>query len=179
VATRIFRRYSNRLATLNLIFLCALLGVWIPVQIHPIVSSWPVAEADIHFGVPHYARQSPLLNRVVFRMNGDNNAEYLLWMDPGNHADFLEWFSPVNPMEVWALRINERTWFVTDVQAAEGGIDPYAMYPFQISIAVGGIFLSLLCWILFFFFLREYRAHFRHRRWLGPPPLPNSEAPRM
>jgi hypothetical protein len=181
--TRIFRRYSNRLATLNLVLLCALVGVWIPVQIQPIVASWPVLEPQIHYGTPHYARQSPLLNRVVFRMNGDDNAEFLLWMDPGNHTDFLNWFSPANPMEVWALRVSKKTWLVTDVQAAQGGLDPYAMYPFQISLAAGGIGLTLLCWIFCGFLLKEYLVHFRHRRWLAPglpqvpPPPPGPAVP--
>lgn len=167
---RIFRRFSNRLATLNLLLLTALLGVWIPVQIYPIVASWPVTEVSIFYGSPHYARQSPLLNRVVFRMNGDDNAEFLLWMNPANHSRLLDWFSPANPMEVWALRVGDNSWFVTDVQASEGGIDPYSMYPFQIGMAVGGIFLSLVIWALFAVLLYEYINHFRHRRWLAPGP---------
>ena len=172
MAQRIFRRYSNRLATLNLALLCALVGVWVPVQIHPIIASWPVLEPDILYGSPHYARQSPLLNRVVFRINGDNHAEFLLWMDPGNHAQFLDWFNPGTPMQIIALRINDRTWLVTDVQTPHNGLDPYSMYPFQIALALGGILVTLLSWGLFAFFIKEYHVHFKHRRWLVPGTTP-------
>lgn len=184
--TRLFRRYSNRLATLNLLFLCVLLGTWIPVQIYPVIASWPVLEPQIHYGFPHYARQSPLMNRVIFRLNGDDHAEYMLWMNPENREHFLEWFSPSNPMEVWALPISPTTWFVTDVQALDGGIDPYAMYPFQIGVTLGGILLTLVFWLMFLYFLREYWKYFRHRRWLSQGALavpveipPDPAAPRM
>lgn len=168
--SRFYRRISNRLATLNLLVLCVLVGVWIPVQIYPLVASWPVLEPQIHYGTPHYARETPLLNKVVFRMNGDNSADYLVWMDSDNQKAFLDWFGPGHPMEVWALRISPHTWFVTDIQTAEGGLDPYGMYVFQLAVAGGGFVLTLLSWAFFAFFLREYLRHFRHRRWLAVGP---------
>lgn len=146
--------------------LCLLLGTWPLVQVRPLLHSfWGSAES--HYGMVHHARKSPLLNRITFRLNGDDNAEFLLWVSPWQGQEILQWFGPQTPMQVQTLRLSDSLWLVVDLQTDENGVDYPTIRRFHYLALFFGLVIAAIAWVILYrllFGLQYSRASARPRR---------------
>lgn len=134
--------------------LCLLLGTWPLYQVGPLLQSlWGSAES--HYGLVHHARKSPLLHRITFRLNGDDNAEFLLWGSPWKGQEILQWFGPQVPMQVQALRLSNSLWLVVDLQVDGNGADYQALRTFHytavgLGLGITAVAWTILLWLVFY-----------------------------
>jgi len=122
-------------------------------------------QPDLFYGTAHYASQSPILGRVTVRINNDDEARFLLWLDEEQRQVFDLIVRPGVPLEVVALRSIFLEWTVLALSSSEGGLDIEALtvQRWKMTIvALGLSLISILLWILVFrFYLKNYLG----RKW--------------
>jgi len=150
------RHWISLLLLITLVFNTA----WWITQALPLVVTVP-SENALFFGIPHRAKQSPFFNRIVFQTNDDNQASYILWMNPANRARFDQWFGSNQSLRIEARRAYGDKWIVTALDTKYGGLDQHELTLwrlFIIAICAIAVWLSLL--VLF----RVGRDYLRYRR---------------
>ncbi len=122
-------------------------------------------QPDLFYGTAHYASQSPILGRVTVRINNDDEARFLLWLDEEQRQVFDLIVRQGVPLEIVALRSIFLEWTVLALSSSEGGLDIEALtvQRWKMTIvALGLSLISILLWILVFrFYLKNYRG----RKW--------------
>lgn len=137
--------------------------VWFLLQILPAIPK--PGETFLFFGEPSSAKQMPLYGRVTFRINGDNNADFVLWMNPENRERFNIWFGPEQPLRIDAVRTLSRDWLVVGMGSNVGELNQQELWEWRRMWLVStGLFLvfGTLVWLWLF---REYSTYFRHKSW--------------
>lgn len=130
-----------------------------------VLDLWLGHEDDVFFGTVHYARQSPVLGKVTFRLNEDDRAEFQLWLDRANLPEFEKWFGPKVPMMVMARRVSLNVWVVTGLACAQGALDAQRLSRQRIWAFIFFMGISLLILMGWVYFWNEYRQYFRYRPW--------------
>lgn|GEM_PF-2642429 len=159
-----FVRRCPRILCVQILFLLLLSVVWWGVQAMPVVLS-ANKQPDLFYGTAHYASQSPILGRVTVRINNDDEARFLLWLDEEQRQVFDLIVRQGVPLEIVALRSIFLEWTVLALSSSEGGLDIEALtvQRWKMTIvALGLSLISILLWILVFrFYLKNYRG----RKW--------------
>lgn len=159
-----FVRRCPRILCVQVLFLLLLSVVWWGVQAMPVLLS-ANKQPDLFYGTAHYASQSPILGRVTLRINNDDDARFLLWLNEEQRQIFDLIVRPGVPLEIVGLRSPFLEWTVVALSSSEGGMDIEALAVQRwrstiIALALAAI--SLLLWILV---LRFYLKYYRGRKW--------------
>jgi len=149
-----------------LIGMMGLSVLWWYSQALPIAKS-PFQTDYLFYGTVDRATQSPLFGRITFRINGDDGANFQLWIDTQNRAKFDLWFGPDVPLQIEARRSFDNNWLVTSLGSPYGhlDIDLLAKQRIRMGIIMGvGGTLSLLG---LFWLVHQYLTFFRFKPWWG------------
>ena len=71
----------------------------------------------------------PFFDKTIFQINGDNQANFILYASQEMLDDMSDWYSFAShnagdiPLEVSAARINEKTFVVHSISSADGELD--------------------------------------------------------
>lgn len=158
-----FRRRVNRALCLQLLAMLAVAIVWWIMQILPAIPRG--SENELFFGEPHIARQSPLFGRVSFRINGDNEATFVLLMNPANREEFNLWFGPDQALRIEARRTWGAEWIVTSLGSNVGELDHKALHSWRMGMVIASAVLVFCLVWMFLWTFREYKNFYRHRPW--------------
>lgn len=158
-----FRRHCNRALSLQMLAMLLVAMVWFSMQVLPGIPK--PGEPELFFGEPHMARQSPLFGRVSFRVNGDNNATFVLWMNPNSREQFNLWFGPDQALRIDAVRTWGNEWMVVGLGSNVGDLNARDLFLWRMGWLLAStvaLAIALSTWI---WLMREYAAYFRHKSW--------------
>lgn len=158
-----FRRHCNRALCLQMLSMLLIALVWFLMQVLPVLPK--PGEPELFFGEPHVARQSILFGRVSFRIHGDNNATFVVWMNPANRERFDSWFGPDQPLRIDALRTWGSDWLVIGLGTSSAELEARELVLWRVGWLMGAMVFLALGIALFLWLLREYFRYFRHRPW--------------
>ena len=159
------RTRCNRLLCLLLLGLLFASATWWASQAIPIVGTIGHDE-DIFLGLVHFARQTPLLGKVTFRINEDDGADFVLWMNPANRDEFDKWFGPQRGIQVKAQRSFNGQWLVTGLECAEGELNVSDLSHWRMVVLTVSLGIFWFCMRVFSALFKEYRLWYRHKPWL-------------
>jgi len=163
-------RFSlNRFACLLLLALFFVSAIWWSVQVVPIVSS-SFKQEELFFGLPHKAKQSPFFGRVIFEINDDDKADFMVWMNPANRARFDQWFGPDQGLKIEAVRALKNTWVVVGLESTEGGLDRNELTMWRAFAGLVSLAITFVFTVITFWLGKQYKGYFRYRPWFRRKP---------
>jgi hypothetical protein len=149
-------------------FLLAVSAIWWVMQVVPVLATIG-GNDELFYGMVSEARQSSLFGRVSFHVNGDNDANFMLWMNPDNRKKFDQWFGPQRGFRIEARRSLGGEWLVSGLDCAYGGLDRQELLRWRIAMFVLSLGFAYLAILGLRWLGRDYHAFYRHRPWLRIP----------
>ncbi len=163
---------SRKPAYLNFAFLLLFLGGWLYSYMHPVFKGL-LQEDHLFYGtVTHASIPSvfggsnvPFFDKTMFRINGDDDATFVLYASAELMDDMSDWFNFAAknvgdvPLEITAARIGDDRFVVHSMASTDGELDfedlvmDYQVYyAFVGAIVVGIMALSslvlLILWLV-------------------------------
>jgi hypothetical protein len=170
----IFR--TRHSAYFNFAFLFAVLGSWLFFYLQPVLRGF-LSDEYLFYGKVSYAAipsifgnsDIPLLDKTLFRLNGDNDATFILYASKEILEEMSEWFqfgarnAGDISLEVSAARVGENRFVVSSMATSNGALewDTLMEYQFQWAMIYLVVELVFFCGFVFFIVL-GFRSR---RRW--------------
>jgi hypothetical protein len=127
---------SRKPALLNFSLLLLFLAAWLLSYMMPAIRGILLEEHLFYGSVSHAAIPSifggsgiPFFDKTLFQINGDNQANFILYASQEMLDDMSEWFSFAAknagdvPLEIEAARIDQNTFVVHSIATSEGELD--------------------------------------------------------
>ena len=172
----IFR--TRHSAYFNFAFLFAVLGSWLFFYLHPVLRGF-LSDEYLFYGKVSYAAipslfgntDIPLLDKTYFRLNGDNDATFVLYASKEILEEMSDWFQfgarnvGDISLEVSAARVGENRFVVSSLATSNGALewDTLMEYQFQWAMIYLAVECVFLCFFLFFIIL-GFKARRRYKR---------------
>lgn len=162
----IFR--TRHSAYFNFAFLFAVLGSWLFFYLQPVLRGF-LSDEYLFYGKVSYAAipsifgnsDIPLLDKTLFRLNGDNDATFILYASKEILEEMSEWFqfgarnAGDISLEVSAARVGENRFVVSSMATSNGALewDTLMEYQFQWAMVYLAVECVFFCLFLFFIIL--------------------------
>lgn len=178
------RKSYKQISALNLAIFSTFIMVWLFGYMKPIFSSL-FEEDDLFYGtvsfiaIPSVFGNSniPFLDKQMFKINNDKNANFHLYLSRQQKIEMQEWFRwwdaeeqmPI-ALEIKAARINKSTWIVKELNTFDGSISKEVLDDYHLRIAFWGLFIET---ILLFTSIHFIRFFLKQKPSIEPP-IPNN-----
>ena len=155
---------------ISLIFLIVL--AWCVVSVQQVVRSFFVEEHLFYGTVSHASIPAlfggtdiPFLDKTLFQINGDANANFVLYSSAEMNEFMADWFDFSDesaseiPLEISAARVNEHLFVVKSFGTSDGSLDWELLVDYQLYYALIWCAVAFVSFIGFLVFLiRGIRA---------------------
>ncbi len=155
-------------AYFNFAFLCAVLGSWLFFYVQPVLRGF-LSDEYLFYGKVSYAAipsifgntDIPLLDKTYFRLNGDNDATFVLYASKEILEEMSDWFqfgarnAGDISLEVSAARIGDNRFVVSSLATSNGALewDTLMEYQFQWAMIYLAVEAAFFCGFVFFIVL--------------------------
>ena len=152
--------HKRKYIYLNIALLFLVAIVWCVSSTHLVVRAF-FTEPHLFYGTLSHASipslfggsNIPFLDKTFFRINGDNDATFILYSSKEINDEMSEWFSFADvdaaeiPLEIYASRVKDNVFVVQSLSTTDGGLDWEVLVDYQMEFLLVYAGIALFCFI--------------------------------